>query len=446
MYCSRDYINVNELEDFPVDKRFFKISVENFINQMKADNGDPIVPNCPQIAIINAINDPRHRFVVGCVSRRVGKSFISFALAFLKSLEPNNKVLVVAPNYSLCEIGWGEIKKYVKQFGLTTIKENAKDREMVLSNNTLIKLASAANADSAVGRSYDLIVFDEAALSDKGGDAFQIQLRPTLDKPNSKAIFISTPRGSNYFKTYFEQGKSEDKHFANWVAIHGTWRDNPRASPEDIEQARLSNSDAYFRQEYEADFSVFEGRVFESFTVDKHFKDLSEMEFDNDEFEGLQGIDHGYKDPTASIAIKYDLNEDIFYIVDEYQTSPTATAAQKTTSAHAKEIQRQIDEYDIDFTWCDSAAAAFRGDLAVEHDIATMPANKSVNDGINYICNLLEQGKIIVSTECPIVRDMFINYRWDSREGLSKERPLHNEYSHPADAVRYAIYSYTRNV
>lgn len=445
MYCSRDYINVDELIDFPIDERFFKFDVARFIDQMKAENGDPIIPNCPQKAIINAVNDPRHRFVVACVSRRVGKSFISFALAFLKALEPNNKVLVVAPNYSLAEIGWSEIKKYIKQFGLVTLKENAKDREILLANNTLIKLASAANADSAVGRSYDLIVFDEAALSDKGGDAFQIQLRPTLDKPNSKAIFISTPRGSNYFKQYFEQGKSDSKHFANWVAIHGTWRDNPRASPEDIEQARLSNSDSYFRQEYEADFSVFEGRVYESFTIDEHFLDVGEMDFDTDEFEALQGIDHGYKDPTASVAIKYDLNDDVFYILDEYETALTATAAQKTTSAHAKRIQQQIDDYDIDFSWCDSAAAAFRGDLAVEHEIATMPASKSVNDGINYIANLIEQGKIIVSTKCPLVKEMFINYRWDTREGLNKERPLHNQYSHLADAVRYAIYSYTRN-
>lgn len=439
MYCSRDYINCDEIVDFPLDKRFFAFDVNNFIAQMTADNGSPIIPNRPQIAIINAINDPRHRFVVACVSRRVGKSFISFALAFLKSLEPNNKILVVAPNYSLAEIGWSEIKKYIKQFGLTTIKENAKDREILLSNNTLIKLASAERADSAVGRSYDLIIFDEAALSDKGGDAFQIALRPTLDKPNSKAIFISTPRGSNYFKTFFEQGKSTDPALSNWVSIHGTWRDNPRASPEDIEQARITNSDAYFRQEYEADFSVFEGRIYEGFSFDRHVKDLSEFDFDEpNRYETIMGIDHGYRDPTASIVIKYDLEEDVFYLVNEYELQS------KTTRVHAEKFQQQIDDYDIDMVFCDSAAAQFRADLAYEYDIASMPAKKSQNDGINYIAALIEQDKIIVSNDCPLTREMFINYRWDPKEGLLKERPLHNQYSHMADAVRYAIYSYCR--
>lgn len=439
MFCSRDYINTKEILDFPVEERFFKLPVAAFIDQMKADNGQPIIPNEPQIAIINAVNDPRHRFVVACVSRRVGKSFISFALAFLKALEPNNKILVVAPNYSLAEIGWSEIKKYIKQFGLKTIKENAKDKEILLSNNTLIKLASAERADSAVGRSYDLIIFDEAALSDKGGTAFQVALRPTLDKPNSKAIFISTPRGSNYFKTYFEQGKSEDPNLANWVAIHGTWRDNPRASPEDIEQARITNSDAYFRQEYEADFSVFEGRIYEAFTIDEHVRDLSEFDFDDESrFEGILGIDHGYRDPTASIALKYDNEDDIFYIINEYQQQS------KTTRTHAENFQRQIEDYDIDLVICDSAAAQFRGDLAMEYDISSMPSKKSINDGISYVANLVEQGKIIVDINCPLTREMFINYRWDPKEGLQKERPLHNQYSHIADAVRYGIYSFAR--
>ncbi len=439
MYCSRDYINCDELVDFPVETRFFKLPVATFIEQMKADNGDPIIPNRPQIAIINAVNDPRHRFVVACVSRRVGKSFISFALAFLKSLEPNNKILVVAPNYSLAEIGWGEIKKYIKQFGLKTIKENAKDKEILLSNNTLIKLASAERADSAVGRSYDLIIFDEAALSDKGGDAFQVALRPTLDKPNSKAIFISTPRGSNYFKQYFEQGKSIDPNLANWVSIHGTWRDNPRASPEDIEQARITNSDAYFRQEYEADFSVFEGRIYEGFTIDEHVRDLSEWDFDDTtRYECLLGIDHGYRDPTASLVIKYDNEEDIFYILNEYELQS------KTTRVHAEAFQTQIDDYDVDIVFCDSAAAQFRADLAYEYDISSAPSKKSINDGINYVAALVEEGKIIVDINCPKTREMFINYRWDPKEGLLKERPLHNQYSHLADALRYAIYTFAR--
>lgn len=441
MYCSKEYINCDEIVDFPLDRRFFEFNIKKAVSTMRADNGDQIIPNRPQIAIINALNDPRHRFVVGCISRRVGKSFISFALAFIKACENNRKILVVAPNYSLTEIGWREIKKYIKQFGLTVEKDNAKDREILLANGTLIKLASVNNADSAVGRSYDLIVFDEAALSDKGGEAFMVALRPTLDKPNSKAIFISTPRGSNYFKDFFEMGKSDDPDLANWVSIHGTYRDNPRASLADIEQARKTNSDAYFRQEYEADFSVFEGRIYEDFCYDKHVADLSEMVFDEDRYATIMGVDHGFKDPTASVVVKYDMEEDIYYIVDEYQKASTVT------SEHAAAFQKQIDKYgdsngEVDALYCDAAAAQFRADLGYEYDISTHPAKKSVGTGIGKVASLIAQDKIIVSSECRKTIDMFTNYKWDNKEGLQKERPLHDQYSHLADAVRYAIYSY----
>ena len=197
MEVSRPYVNTVDVIDFGIDKRFFRLPVSGILAQ------EGITPNGPQIAIINALEDPRHRFVTACVSRRVGKSFIAYTLGFLKLLEPNVKVLVVAPNYSLANIGWSQIRGLIKKYGLQTERENAKDKEIELANGSLFKLASAAQADSAVGRSYDFIIFDEAAISDVGGDAFRVQLRPTLDKPNSKALFISTPRGGNWFKEFY---------------------------------------------------------------------------------------------------------------------------------------------------------------------------------------------------------------------------------------------------
>jgi len=437
MYCSRDYVSTTEITQFTPEERFFKLPVERFLENVKSDTGAPIIPNGPQLGIINAVNNPSIRFVVACVSRRVGKSFVSFALAFLKALEPNQTILIVAPNYSLANIGWTEIKKYIKQFRLTTVKENAKDREIELSNGTLIKLASAANADSAVGRSYDLIVFDEAALSDAGGVAFEVALRPTLDKPQSKAIFISTPRGSNWFKRFYEQGKSMEESLENWCAIHGTYEDNPRASVQDVEQARLTSSDAYFRQEYLADFSTFEGQVFESFDRKRHVADLSEMDFSGDKWENILGVDHGYRDPTAGVVFSYDADEDHFYLRWEYQKTASSTAQ------HALVFGPVMEDYDIDFCFIDAAAAQFRADLAYEYDISSNPAKKSVNDGLDYICMLLDRDMLTVDVRCELAIAAFVNYRWDTREGLLKERPVHNEYSHIADAIRYALYTFT---
>lgn len=434
MIVSRSFVDFEKVTTFPVDSRFFKIPVEG----MMATEG--IIPNGPQYAIINALNDPNIRFVVGCVSRRVGKSFIAYTLGFLKALEPNVKVLIVCPNYSLSNIGWTHIKGLIKKYNLTTEKENAKDKEIELSNGTLIKLASASQADSAVGRSYDFIIFDEAAISSKGGDAFSIQLRPTLDKPNSKALFISTPRGNNWFQEFYWRGFSEEREHRLWCSIHGTYKDNPRASEDDIAEARANNSPAFFKQEYEADFSTFEGQIYESFNYDEHvFNDettWNRLMIDVDEC--LFGVDPGFRDPTALSVIKYDEEEDCYYIMDEYEE------ASSKTSFHASKIRELEDVYNPYQIFVDSAAAQFIADLAYDYDISCTKAKKDVTEGIGLVASLIHSGRLKVWHKCTKTIDMFINYRWDNKEGLTVERPVHDKHSHIADAVRYGIYSHNR--
>ena len=132
-------------------------------------------------------------------------------------------------------------------------------------------------------------MIDEAAISDKGGSAFSVQLRPTLDKANSKVLFISTPRGNNWFFDFYMRGYSEDYRQSEWCSIHATYRDNPRAVERDIEEAKANNTKAFFKQEYEADFSTFEGQIYEEFCAEKHTfsnRELYNKLLDEEEYEG----------------------------------------------------------------------------------------------------------------------------------------------------------------
>lgn len=428
MIVSRPLV-FDKLIDFPVKERFLKLPIENYLDIQG------ITPSEPQIAVINAINDPKYRFIVACLSRRVGKSFIAYNIAFLKALEPNVKILIMAPNYSISNIGWSAIKGLIKTYGLGVDKENAKDKEILLKNGTLIKLGSVNQADSVVGHSFDLVIYEEAAIAGKGGDSYDIQIRPMLDKPNSKAIFISTPRGANWFKKFYERGS--DPELSNWISIHATWKDNPRVSEADIEEARRTVSPAYFKQEYEADFDVFEGMIYSSFDYDLHVKDI-DIEFTRSNSETIMGIDHGYNDPTASIVLKYHFDTDTFYLVNEYQEN------RKTTEHYAANFRKQMEETDVELIFVDAAAAQFRQDLAVLHDIPSAPAVKSLLDGIEYVHSLINQGKLIISRDCTQSILAIRNYSWDDSEGLQKSRPNHDDYSHLCDAIRYALYSYSR--
>lgn len=405
---------------------FIRLDVSRYLKELKVD------PTSPQIAIVNAINNPKYRFVTAAVSRRLGKTYIANIIGQLVVLYPGSHVLIMSPNYRLSQISFDLQRNLIKHFGLEVLRDNAKDSVIELVNGSTIRMGSVNQVDSVVGRSYDLIIFDEAALTEAGETAFNIALRPTLDKPTSKAIFISTPRGkNNWFARFYERGFSDE--FPEWASIHATYMDNPRVDMRDIDEAKRTMSDAEFRQEYMADFSTFEGRIY-TFDFEKNVRDLSELDFRN--MDVIAGLDVGYRDPTALAVFAYDGHK--YYAVAEY------LSAEDATSKHAKAIQYYINKYDIDFIFVDTAAAQFRADLAADYGISTMNAKKSVLDGISHVSALIDHNELIVDQKCVQILKSLEAYQWDS--GNLKERPLHNWASHMADAIRYGLYSHVNSV
>ena len=411
--------------DLDAETRFIKLPIEGYMDLLG------ITPNSSQTAIINAINNPKYRFVTAAVSRRQGKTYISNIIGQLVCLVPDSHVLLMSPNYSLSQISFDLQRGLIKHFDLEVIRDNAKDKVIELSNNSTIRMGSINQVDSVVGRSYDLIIFDEAALTD-GRDAFNVALRPTLDKDNSKAIFISTPRGrNNYFAEFYYRGYSDE--FPEWAAIKATYHENPRVSEADIKEARKTMSEAEFQQEYMADFNVYEGQIW-AFNHEQCIADLTDFETRN--MDVFAGLDVGYKDPTAFCVIAYDWDEEKYYLVDEYLDS------ERTTEQHAAQIRKLIQKWDIDYIYIDSAAQQTRFDFAQNYDISTINAKKSVLDGIGQVAGVVDNDQLIVHQGCRESLMALDQYQWDPNPNLMKERPKHDGASHMADAIRYAIYTF----
>jgi phage terminase large subunit len=229
---SRTDIISSDLMKFEQADRFIKLPISEYMNLLG------IEPNSSQKALINAINNPKYRFVCAALSRRQGKTYIANVIGQLVSLVPGSNILIMSPNYSLSQISFDLQRQLIKHFDLEVTKDNAKDKVIELSNGSTIRMGSVNQVDSTVGRSYDLIIFDEAALAD-GKDAFNVALRPTLDKENSKAVFISTPRGrNNWFAEFWNRGFSNE--FQDWCSIKATYHENPRISDNDIHEAKKS--------------------------------------------------------------------------------------------------------------------------------------------------------------------------------------------------------------
>ena len=422
---SRRDVTCDSLLDLESETRFLKLPVDPYLELLG------VTPLESQVAIINAINNPKYRFVCAAVSRRQGKTYIANIIGQLVSLVPNSNILIMSPNYALSQISFDLQRTLIKHFDLEVAKDNAKDKVIELSNGSTIRMGSVNQVDSCVGRSYDLIIFDEAALAD-GRDAFNVALRPTLDKDASKALFISTPRGkNNWFAEFWYRGFSDD--YSEWASIRAGYKENPRMSESDIAEARKSTSEAEFRQEYEADFNIYEGQIW-TFDREQCLANFSEL--DTSKMDVFAGLDVGYRDPTAFCVIAYDWDEEKFYLVDEYLD------AEQTTETHAREIQRKIEKWDIDWIYIDSAAQQTRFDFAQNYDISTINAKKSVLDGIAHVATIVDNKKLLVEQTCKETIASLDQYQWDPNPNLMKEKPRHNQASHMADAIRYALYSF----
>ena len=168
-------------------------------------------------------------------------------------------VWIVSPKYSQTMIMWRMIKKYLPRGYVKDIKEGELVIELV--NGSTIWAKSADNPDALVGEGLDLLIMDEAARVKP--DAWEIALQPALADKKGSAIFISTPKGKNWFYTLYNMGVSEDfseyKSF-NYPSVANTTIPD---FDQEIERRRATTPELIFRQEYLAEFIEGGGEVFQ---------------------------------------------------------------------------------------------------------------------------------------------------------------------------------------
>ena len=425
----------------PKMPEFFKLPIQKLVAKLPPKYGFTDL-NPSQQAMIDGLNEKR--FWVHVSARRTGKSSAAAVLAFAKLLEPNQQVMVVAPNFSLSSIIWDYTTELIENFNIETSKFNSKDHVIQLKDSgSTFRLLSAENRQSLVGRAANFLIVDEAALIAED-EYFTRDLRPALSTyPDSRALFISTPRGKeHYLYDYYLRGQHKsDNEYPDWGSGLYPWYVNPRLSRKDIDDAAKSMPEAMFRQEYYCDWATFEGQIYKMNDETQFIDLVSEeapyrIEPGNEKFTFIAGLDMGFRDKTAFVVIATDDNN--YYIVDEYIEN------EKPTNVHAERINELITYWGIENIYIDSAAQQTKADLAYEHDIYCENATKSVTDGIAFVQNLVAKNKLFLDIDnAQQTQRSMTKYRWNSK--TEKVRPLHDDASHACDAVRYAIYTYAKN-
>ncbi len=214
------------------------------------------VPHAGQMAIHKA-RDIRFRVV--CTGRRFGKTLcLAAELLDRGGSECGGDYGWVAPTYNVAERGIEAFRTIAEGFVHVAGRAPSRIEFSGPAGPVRIWFLSADNPDNIRGYGFQGLVIDEAASIPQ--DVWQYVLRPTISQTLGWAVFVSTPKGRNWFHDLHTRGLDEfETDYASFVFPSNAspyfpqseWDDARRTLPEDV-----------FRQEYMAEFLEDSAGVF----------------------------------------------------------------------------------------------------------------------------------------------------------------------------------------
>ena len=194
------------------------------------------------------------RFKVLSAGRRWGKTRLGVNEC-LDAASKGGRAWWVSPSYKTSEVGWRPLRQIARKIPNAEVR--LADRMVILPGGGLVAIRSADNPDSLRGEGLDFVVMDECAFMQK--EAWTEAIRPSLSDRLGRALFISTPKGRNYFWELYQRGMMGEAGWQSWTFPTSS---NPFIDRGEIEAARSDLPEIIFRQEYLAEFIDDLGGVF----------------------------------------------------------------------------------------------------------------------------------------------------------------------------------------
>jgi phage terminase large subunit-like protein len=177
------------------------------------------------------------------------------------------------------------------------------DRQVILPNGGEVTVRSADNPDSLRGEGLDFVVMDECAFMSEA--AWTEAIRPALSDRQGGALFISTPKGRNFFWRLWTRGEEEDD--PNWKNWRFPTSDNPYIPQTEIDAAQANLPERIFQQEYLAEFLEDGGGIFRRVRA---AATATERETAEEDHEYILGVDWGkFEDFTVITVLDATTNE-----------------------------------------------------------------------------------------------------------------------------------------
>jgi phage FluMu gp28-like protein len=186
------------------------------------------------------ILDNSTRFRVVLCGRRFGKSELAQIEIILAAFK-GQQVAYITPTYQLARTF------FAKLIQLIPFESNKSDLIIQFPNGGSIEFYTGERLDNLRGRKFHFIVIDEASFIPNLEEGWQNSIRPTLTDYKGRALFLSTPKGKNYFYSLFMKDGTPD-----WKSFKFTTYDNPYIDKAEVDEAKNLLPNPVFEQEYMA--------------------------------------------------------------------------------------------------------------------------------------------------------------------------------------------------
>lgn len=344
---------------------------------------------------------------------------------------------------------WNGISKdgtrIINQAFPNELVESINESEMLirLKNGSFYQLVGSDNYDSLVGSNPIGVAFSEWALAAPAAWNF---VRPILVENDGFATFITTPRGRNHAYEMYKMAQKDPKWFVSRKTILDTRRKDGThvVSPEDVEQERREGvPEELIQQEY---YCSFDGVNFGSVygrNLSKHadnqirFAETRGFGYDPDQLV-FTAWDIGHRDATA--VWFYQFAGDEVHIID--YRSELQTDAEWWLDTLSMEYSYSLGVCSLPH---DAKAKTFATRYTTQEAFLKaklqtyIVPNISRSQGINAVRGLIPNiywdiGNPNVEEGLEAIK--MYQYTWDEKLKVFTQEPLHNQYSHPADALR----------
>ncbi|OUJ06639.1 hypothetical protein [Acetobacter malorum] len=223
---------------------------------------------------------PESRFRTAVCGRRFGKTFLAqeeirraVRMAVKNDVHPENEIWFGSPTFKQAKKNfWNRLKRAIPERWLAK-RPNETECSMTLKSGHVIRIVGLDNYDALRGSGLYFFVGDEWA--DVKLEAWTETIRPMLSTAGGHALFIGTPKGFNHFRDEYLRGQPGSQHENGWWSCLYTSLAGGNIPPDEIQAAMRDMDLRQFRQEYEASFETYAGRVLYAFSRASNVKPWS---------------------------------------------------------------------------------------------------------------------------------------------------------------------------